>query len=510
MLRNALFVTLVLAVAVGCSSKKDDPVVTPPPFGPSLIAVGDDGNVLTSGDALNWALITVPAGMQALDLGKVVRVPNHANRRLVTFGFDTGQTLAPAEIWYSDDSGNNWTKAVITVSTVTGAHIAYWSLSDMIFVNALDGYAVGNDNVILRTVDAGANWTEMNMWNDGTTNTDVELDLSYSGTIPPVQGTVITQTQTSATVTGTVVSYDEDYDYVVVSGVTGGTFNTSDNVTWGTAETATVWSIDTTTWTYNFDNFNCIYAVENSGTGTSRAHTLWLANDEGDYYPGMWKIVSTAADPGAARTFTWTTPTVALQAESVVGDFNYDTVYRFFFFDENTGVAARQSYGILTTVDGGATWTHQATTEITSYNEYWSEFWYINNGATGWLYSIENDGYLARVGMDYSAAGTPPYTFSTTAVWEVLTTSGTNNSAEVDDHTGAVLYNNKVYAITVDSSGDWTYGSSIGNATFDNDVYSDPDDTYTGGVTTNGNNPMYDKEIKVTTTTYYLNHWCGR
>jgi len=153
-------------------------------------------------------------------------------------------------------------------------------------------------------------------------------------------------------------------------------------------------------------------------------------------------------------------------------------------------------------------------TDTTNLTEDWSEFWYVDNGATGWLYSIENDAEVARVGIIYDSAASPPYQFDTTTnVWEI-NDGGTNNSAENDDHTGVVLYRNKVFAICISSYGDWTFSDVVGSATFDDDIYSDPDDQYRGGVTANGDNPIYDKEIKTvsgtTETTYYLNHWCQR
>jgi hypothetical protein len=374
-------------------------------------------------------------------------------------------------------------------------------------VNELDGYAIGNDNILLMTVDAGTNWTEMNMFSDGTTGTDVELNCGTITGSAPDQGATVTGGTSGAT--GVVVSYDDWNDYMVLTTVTG-TFAAAENLTWTApaAGNASITSVDTTTWRYNFGSGNCIQAVQNSGTAPTGV-TIWFANPTSETYEGIWKISGSAVAAGAARTYTWTTPTVAFQESSVIGDVSYDDIVRFFFFDQMTGVAAREDYGILTTIDGGTTWTHQTVTEITGFNEYWSEFWYINNGATGWLYSLENDGYFARVGIDYSAAGTPPYTFSATSTYAVLTASGTNNSAEVDEHTGAVLHNNQVFAIA-QSWGDWTHGSSIGNATFDDDKYSDPSDVNVGGVAANGSNPMYDKEIKINTTTYYLEHWCQR
>lgn len=509
-----LLVAAALVVPLGCSSEDEESTPPPPaPFGPSLIAVGDNGNILTSGDATAWTLVTPPSGMTTLELVKVVRVPNHASRRLVTFGRDDALSTNRSTIWFSDDGGSTWTQGPITVSATAYPAGSGYRLYDMAFVNELDGFAIGDPNLMLRTVDAGATWTEMNtFWaTPGAVGTCIELNLStVSGTVDPVQGTTVTQ----GTATGTVVSYDDWNDYIVIE-VTAGTWDDSTGLTWtGGSATVTGWYgggvAAANTWRYRFETPNCLFGVQNSGTGPTYAVTLWFANSTSSDYEGIWKIVGTAAAPGATRTFTWTTPTVAFQASSLITDVSYDNIYRFFFFDQNTGVAARQSYGMLTTQDGGATWTHPAVTDISGYNEYWSEFWFINNGATGWLYSVENDGYVARVGIDYSATGTPPYTFQTTGgVWAILQQTN-NNSAEVDDTTGAVLNSGHAFVIAIDSTGDWTYGDTMGSAVLTDDVFSDPGDMYRGGLLANGDNPAYNKEIQVGVTSYYLNHWCER
>jgi photosystem II stability/assembly factor-like uncharacterized protein len=501
---------------LGCSSEEDDDPVPPPAaFGPSLIAVGDNGNILTSGDATSWTLVTPPAGMAALDLLEVVRIPNHASRRLVTYGRDDAAGTNRSQIWYSDDGGTTWLQGTITVALPAYPAGSGYRINDMAFVNELDGYAIGDSNLMLRTVDAGLTWTEMNtFWAaPGAVGTCVEINIGTVTGTDPVQGTLVTQATTPVS-TGNVVSYDDLNDYVVIE-VVSGAFDNTAGLTWtGGSGTVTGWVSGgvaaANVWKYRFETPNCLYAVQNTGTGPTYGHTIWFANNTGENYEGIWKIVGTAAAAGAARTFTWTTPTVAFQAGALIGDVSYDDIYRFFFFDQNTGVAAREDYGMLTTIDGGATWTHPAVTEINSYNEYWSEFWYVNNGATGWLYSVENDGYVARVGIDYSAAGTPPYTFQATGgVWAILQQTN-NNSAEVDDTTGAVLNSNHAFVIAVDSTGDWTYGDTLGSTLLTDDVFSDPNDLYRGGLLANGDNPAYNKEIEVGVTSYYLNHWCER
>jgi hypothetical protein len=505
-----LLVAAAFVMPLGCSSEEDED--TPPPpaaFGPSLIAVGQNGNILTSPDSLNWTKITATGTLASLDLVKVVRVPNHANRRLVTFGRDDGAATNNAEIWYSDNGGSTWTQGTITLSTATGAHGTGWSIVDMIFVNELDGYAIGNDNIIIRTVNAGGAWTEMNTWNDGTVAAGpVEINLSYGGATPPSQGTTISQ----GGVSGTVVSWNDYNEYVVIDSITGGSFTASGTLTWSTTETGTYSAIVNTTWLHNFGTARCLYAVQ-SGTGASLTHTIFFVNDvnQSSVAIGPWKIVSSASAAGAAgRTFVWTSPTPAFQAYSAVGDFCYDDVHQMFFFDANTGVAARDDYGVLWTQNGGTSWTYVAALDRSG-SEYWSEFVYTPaNG--GWLYAINYYGEIGRVGVLYNAAGTPPYTFDTAAgrAWALQTLTGSNSSVN-DDHSGVVLWGGKIYAINQGSgSGYWSYGDSIANTTFTNDVFSDPSDTYRGATTALGANPIDDKYIEAASTTYYLEHWCER
>lgn len=506
-----LLLVAALVVPLGCSSEDDDDTPAPAAFGPSLVAVGDNGNILVSGDCLNWTLITGTGTLTTLDIKKVRRIPNHASRRLVLTGIiDAGTT--PSEFWYSDDGGSTWTKSTVTVTAA--AYPTDWEIVDFMFVNELDGYAVGLDNLILKTVDAGANWTEMNNFyaTPGAVGTCVEINMgTVGGTALPTQGTLVTQTQTAATATGTVVSYDDTNEYIVVD-VVSGAFNDTDDLTWtnGTG-TMTGWVTATNTYRYRFEDATSMYAVE-TGTGAAAIHTIFFANYYGEVYEGPWKIVSSAGVAGAAgRTYTWTTPTPAFQAGSVAADFSYDDVHQFFFFDNLTGIAGRDDSGVLWTQDGGTTWTYEATLNSASGSEYWSEFVYTpNNG--GWLYAIDYYGEVGRVGILYSAAGTPPWTFDTAVGrgWTLQPNSG-YNSCQNDDHSGVVMWNGKIYAINQGSgSGYWSYGEPIANSLNTDDVFSNPWDTYKGNTAALGANPIEDKYIQVGTTSYYLEHWCER
>jgi hypothetical protein len=525
-----LMVFAVLAALVipfvGCSEDDDDPP-PPAPFGPSVIAVGDDGTIVTSGDCQNWTEQTAPTGMDVLDLIKVVRIPNHALRRLVTFGDDSA-TSEDSEIWYSDDGGVNWLEATITELTGVRAS-TYFRIWDMHFINALEGIAVGSDGLVLFTQDAGENWAELNTWSDTSLTTNPgDQELSWWTVTPgtsgnPIAGTTITQDQNSGApgtdyITADVVSWDPDNEWTVVTNISlngaATAFNSTDTITWGTDGTGDLWTTpyEDDIWRYTIDGATCVYAVETAAaSGTATTITVWLANDENDRYNGMWKLVSNEADPGAARTWTWTTPSETIQDDTTISDFSYDSVHRFFFFDASTGVAARYNNGIMTTEDGGATWSFDSSSDVTgSWSQRWSEFYYVN----GFLHSITGNADIARIAVTYTSGGTPEYEFDDTNWWE----SNENGTGSYNDiyspyyHTGVVVMGNLVYALAGESSaGIYSYGDTIGSVTFDDDVYSNTSGSYRGGDTLLGANPCEDYNVQnASGGSIDVDHWCGR
>ena len=54
-------------------------------------------------------------------------------------------------IFFSSDRGENWTNQISTLGIST-------DLRDIFFIDSLRGWAVGSENTILRTIDAGNNW----------------------------------------------------------------------------------------------------------------------------------------------------------------------------------------------------------------------------------------------------------------------------------------------------------------------------------------------------------------
>jgi len=331
---------LMLALAgllipfAGCTSEDDDDPAPAPAFGPSLIAVGDDGNVLVSGDALSWTKVDASASIGIeVDLVEVLRIPGHASRRLVTFGDDDGAS-DNSVIFYSDDGGSTWTEATINLTNGYWTTTTYAVISDMHFVNELEGIAVGSEGLILFTQDAGETWDELNNWSTdagGGTVSYVEMSISSisldTGDTNPVQGTTITQDQDTGNpgtdyVTADVTCWDnEGTMYLVARNIqtfgAATAFNDTDDIAWGATDdsTATVGTVyETGIWEYEVEGAECVYAVETAAaSGAATTITVWFANDNIDEYDGMWKMVSTEVDPGTARTWTITSPTETLQ-----------------------------------------------------------------------------------------------------------------------------------------------------------------------------------------------------
>jgi photosystem II stability/assembly factor-like uncharacterized protein len=134
----------------------------------------------TDGGAL-WQLITITDGW--------LRVRDIAASDVNNVWAATGNDGAPGTIYYSADGGNTWTPQITNCSgpivglsftdrdygwavgddgifnTVDGGYtwtlrLAQRELSQVYFMDWLNGWAAGNGNLILRTVDGGHTWTE--------------------------------------------------------------------------------------------------------------------------------------------------------------------------------------------------------------------------------------------------------------------------------------------------------------------------------------------------------------
>jgi photosystem II stability/assembly factor-like uncharacterized protein len=87
-------------------------------------------------------VLDLPAHPSELAVRSPLLGITHADQRLVTVG-------QRGHILYSDDDCQNWQQAAVPVST---------DLSAVHFPTATQGWAVGNDGVVLHSSDAGATW----------------------------------------------------------------------------------------------------------------------------------------------------------------------------------------------------------------------------------------------------------------------------------------------------------------------------------------------------------------
>src|SRR5213080_621401 len=87
-------------------------------------------------------VLDLPSKPSALAVRSPLLGMARAGDRLVTVG-------QRGHILYSDDSGKNWQQASVPVSC---------DLTAVYFPSAKQGWAVGNDGVVLHSSDAGVTW----------------------------------------------------------------------------------------------------------------------------------------------------------------------------------------------------------------------------------------------------------------------------------------------------------------------------------------------------------------
>jgi hypothetical protein len=436
------------------------------------------------------------------DIMKVVRVPNHANGRLVCIvdRSDTGDTND--EVYWNDAGGSGaWTKGSYGTAeanldvehrTTAGTYDNF-RLYDIFFVSATEGYAVGSNYIILRTYDAGTTWFDMNVY-DSVGTTTLMYSLYYeTHTGDFVLGETVSGGTSLAT--ATVVSWDPEDEELIVTGITGGPFTDGETLTGGTSAATT--TIDTAydylTWLHDTDDLDCVWATET----TAGVQTIYFGADYGNAFEGVWRLVSTAT-AGVGRTYTWNFPTATQDGTT----FDAETVNSLFFFDALTGVAGTDN-GIYVTSDGIA-WAAMTGSGTDSFYN----FAYSNSdlASTGYLYSVNYSEDPGRVAVTFTA---PSTWVIAPAGW---VTHGDTTKVDlwyVDESNSIFLYEGKIFFHeTYDD--DWAYGFDVNNATFNDTFWQDTGELYIGGDIANGDNPIYGKEVGDAVTTPNINSICRR
>jgi hypothetical protein len=521
MSKNLLWLLLAAAfvMPLGCSSEDDDDTPAPPaPWGPSAIAVGDDALIMVGSFGDMWT--NVPAATSGItgtyDIDKVVKVPN-SNRLVAIVNDDTSTGDHNAEIWYNDAGGEGaWTKAWYGTSATDYSYLdaahrpaGLWddfNLTDIVFLNSTEGYAVGENYVILRTYDAGATWRDLNTYLAAGAATPAFQQLNLSTTVAAtlVIGATVTGNVSGS---GTILSVNE-YDYEVVVSVTAAfTTDTTATVGAGNNTISSIYpNVTYGAWKYQMRQGGALFGIEGAaGTGTLGAHTLWIGQGGSMWQTsgisGVWKVVSNTPATAAARTFTITGPDRGDQYAT--GQIGATTLTGLFFFDALTGVATNGD-GVWYTITGND-WIQFTGTDGDSYNGF--VYSAATTAESGYLYSINEsiyDNQPGRVAVTYTAGTPATWSFGTTptAAW-VEHATGANYAQHYLDTTGMFLSNGKIFEFSKDSwsSGYWAWCGNFSDSTMDNTLWQDTTEQNMGGTLANGDNSAYLKEIFQTGTT---------
>lgn len=518
MSKNLLWLLVVAAfvMPLGCSSEDDDDTPPPPaPWGPNAIAVGDDGLIMTGSLGGTWTQVAPATSTIAAtaDLVKVVKVPGHSSGRLVAIADRTDTLDSNAEIWWNDAGGNGaWTKATFGTSDanldavhVAGSTYDDWNLTDIMFLNSTEGYAVGTNYIILYTNDAGTTWTDLNDFHPTGAPTVTYQEVTLTTNIPAtfVPGATITGTGSPAP-TGTIIAANEYWDVLTVQ--ISGTAQFTAAMTITAPGAATVSSVDNLDiWLYPTANATALFGLQGTpASGTRGVHTLWIGCGNQTSNPaGVWKVVSNDPATAGARTFTFTGPDLGDQyATGLVGYWPINSIY---FFDTNTGCVATDDgvfYTNSTATPAGLSYTLFTASDNDQYNG----FVYSAESTTqsGFLYSISDnttDNEPGRVAVTYTAGTPGTWSFGATPAWELHATTANVSQYYVRDP-NMFLNSGKIFLYSINpwSSGHWGWCGNFTDATLNNTLWQDTYEQYMGGTMANGDNPAYQKEIFQTGT----------
>ncbi|MEZ5126804.1 MAG: YCF48-related protein [Thermoleophilia bacterium] len=264
-----------------------------------------------------------------LGLGRRVSVP-----RSVAFGAAIGMLLllvlgASPALAYSDDSG--WFEAYQLDNYSLG-------FNDVVFVDGLHGWAVGDGGTVRATVDGGATWKAQ--------RPGITADLKGVAFSDARHGWVVAELGILATADGGSTW--------TVKKTTTDRYSLNDIACWDALHACAVG--------YDLDTYEAALLTTTDGGATWSEHALsdvvadyaWdglVCVTVGDanhaWAAGRQGVVATTADGGA----TWTT-----QRQPVSGEADLNGLD---FVDAQHGWAVGEDGTILVTANGGATWTRQ-------------------------------------------------------------------------------------------------------------------------------------------------------
>jgi len=329
-------------------------------------------------------------------------------------------------------------------------HVSYTrgtDFTDVKFVDANTGYAVGDWGMILKTTDGGANWSEQSsgtteyLYSVHFTDPNTGYAVGNSGIILKTINAGITWTsQISGTGQSLISVYfsDSNTGYAVgTSGVVLKTINAGINWTSQTSGTsAHLCSV-------YFSDSNTGYAVGSSGIilKTTNSGATWTSQTSGtsEYlYSVHFTDPNTGYAVGDYGTILKTTNGGTTWAPQVSGSTNM--LRSIVFSDLNTGYAVG-SGAIIKTTDAGTSWTSQSAGLSNSLSS-------ISFAGTNTLYSVGGSGLILKT----SDNGTNWIDLSICRILRSVYFTDANTGYSVGDH-GQILK-------TIDAGSTWTKQNS--------------------------------------------------
>ena len=271
------------------------------------------------------------------------------------------------------------------------------NLNSVYFTDANNGYAVGLDGVILKTIDAGTSWNEQN---SGTINglSDIYFTDADTGYAVGSGSSLLKTTDGGLNwnlLPGAPISLSSVFFTSPSVGYAVGTNGSSATIS-KTINGGITWTAQLTTPVTNFNsvyfcNDSTGYVVGNGGRifKTTNGGAVWTQQisgfttslfsvyftDENHGYVGDYGRILRTSDGGA----TWTYLTIFQSYE----------LYGMYFTDLNTGYAVGRSGKILKTTNAGVSWSFlNSGTSINLSSVYFTD---LNNG-----YAVGESGIMLK------------------------------------------------------------------------------------------------------------------
>jgi len=334
-------------------------------------------------------------------------------------------------IYLTNDNGETWSQL---------SSVGNQNLNSVYMINTTEGYAVGENGLLLKTIDGGMEWLEVTSFTTATLN-DVYFSDLQTGITVGENGIVFTTT-------------DGGMNWTQLTGITSG--NILDIEFYDLTEGYAV---------VQEAGKGVIYAITNNGTTWAPINNLKPANLNAVQLLTTQNAYAAGEDGQLLYTqnagLTWELINNGLTEDFIEIHFKTNT--------PNIGCAITAGNQLIATTDGGQTWTNVVPTGLT--NPQFVDFYFINSNDG---YAVTNNGYVTQIDLTQSSS-----------TWTLLTNSPVNagnNTISVffeNSTTGYVSRSGGIIEKTTDKGATgWTQLPSL--ATF----------IHSGGTTTSGPNQI--------------------